>query len=91
MTKEQIMNTYAIEQGFESWYDFACNYKSKGYSTHSFLEHQNKVTDLIQEELKKKIVLENSFKKGSLIRPKENTIVYTEHLDKNSILNTEIL
>jgi len=89
--KEDIMNTYAKEQGFNDWYDFALHHKVKGCSTHSFLIHQNIVIDLIQDELKKKIIKENSFIKGSLIRPKENDIVYTEHLDESSILNTENL
>lgn len=84
------MNTYAIEQGYESWRDLVINC-IYDYDEVTLIQHQNKVTDLIQEEFKKKIVLENSFKKGSLIRPKENQIIYTEHLDKESILNTEIL
>ena len=55
MTKQEIMNNYAHKQGYEDWYSFALHYKIKGCSTHTFLKHQNKVIDLIQEELKKEI------------------------------------
>ena len=87
MTKEEIFNQYAIEQGYESWGELIKDEDS----VIGNLVHIDNVTDLIQEELKKKIVSLNSFKKGSLIKPKENEIVYTEHLDEHSILNTEIL
>lgn len=55
MNKTEIMNTYAIEQGYDSWRDL---YKCVNYNCNSIeviLQHIDKVTDLIQEELKKKI------------------------------------
>ena len=55
------MNTYAIEQGYESWRELTNSYGLDGQITTSeYLDHQNKVTDLIQEELKKKIA-ENKY------------------------------
>ena len=61
MTKDEIMNTYAIEQGYESWRELTNSYGLDGQITTSeYLDHQNKVTDLIQEELKKKIA-ENKY------------------------------
>lgn len=51
MTKEEIMDNYAIEQGYESWYDLLkCT-----VTIHELSQDLNKVTDLIQDELKKKI------------------------------------
>lgn len=48
MTIEEIMNAYAIEQGYESWEDLYIQ-------SDRIFTHFNNVTDLIQEELKKKI------------------------------------
>lgn len=47
MTKETIMNTYAIKQGYESWEDLYIQ-------SDMIFRHFHNVTDLIQEELLKK-------------------------------------
>ncbi|WP_313386922.1 hypothetical protein [Chishuiella sp.] len=44
------MNNYAIEQGYENW-----DYLTFEISAFFLKEHINKVIDLIQNELKKKI------------------------------------
>jgi hypothetical protein len=86
MTRQEIMDKYAQEQGYEDWGDL----QSDHYGTSKQIRtHWECIIDLIQDELKNKIVKENSFIKGSLIKPKENDVVYTEHLDKYSILNTK--
>jgi len=56
MTKEEIMNTYAIEQGYESWYQLVVfrDYNSTDRVI-EMQQHYNKVTDLIQEELLNKV------------------------------------
>ena len=58
MNKETIMNTYAIEQGYDSWdflmIDITVQKSSKTLVVLQVEEHCSKVTDLIQEELKKK-------------------------------------
>ena len=82
MTKDEIMNTYAIEQGYESWEDLYIQ------SDRIFTRFNN-VTDLIQEELKKKIAniedihIEDFDEFGDVY-----VLIGT---DKNTILNTEIL
>ena len=58
MTKETIMNTYAIKQGYlnyEHLIDRIIDNNSLELARDLILEHQNAVTNLIQEELKKKI------------------------------------
>ena len=48
-----------MEQGYESWRELTNSYGLDGQITTSeYLDHQNKVTDLIQDELKKKIHIE---------------------------------
>lgn len=82
MTKDEIMNTYAIEQGYESWEDLYIQ-------SDRIFTHFNNVTDLIQEELKKKIAniedihIEDFDEFGDVY-----VLIGT---DKNTILNTEIL
>ena len=92
MNKTEIMNTYAKGQGFKNWSDILFqfqddfNYASPEGENNAmnWIEHHiNAVTDLIQEELKKKIykdvsesVLGNIFKCDML---------------EDKILNTEIL
>ena len=82
MTKEEIMNTYAIEQGYESWEDLYIQ-------SDRIFTHFNNVTDLIQEELKKKIAniedihIEDFDEFGDVY-----VLIGT---DKNTILHTEIL
>ncbi len=76
------MNTYAIEQGYESWEDLYIQ-------SDRIFTHFNNVTDLIQEELKKKIAniedihIEDFDEFGDVY-----VLIGT---DKNTILNTEIL
>ena len=58
MTKETIMNTYAIKQGYlnyEHLIDRIIDNNSLELARDLISEHQNAVTILIQEELKKKI------------------------------------
>ena len=58
MNKETIMNTYAIKQGYlnyEHLIDRIIDNNSLELARDLILEHQNAVTNLIQEELKKKI------------------------------------
>lgn len=50
MTKEEIMNTYAIEQGYESFNEMILDLE-RDY----IIDHINAVTDLIQEELLNKV------------------------------------
>lgn len=86
MTKETIMDTYAIEQGYlnyEHLIDRIIDNNSLELARDLILEHQNAVTDLIQEELKKNI-------------HNELNGVYFNNLDdlkdcRKEILNTEIL
>lgn len=79
MTKETIMNTYAIEQGYESWRELI----EDEDSVIGNLVHIDSVTDLIQEELKKKIHNEL------------NGVNFNNRTDfedcRKEILNTEIL
>ena len=84
MKKEEIYNQYAIEQGYESWRELTNSYGLGGQITTSeYLEHQNAVTDLIQEELKKKI---------NLIALDTLELFNSEYeILSNVILNTEIL
>lgn len=53
--KTEIMNTYAIEQGYESWKELMSDEEAYVFET---MIHVDNVTDLIQEELKNKIVKE---------------------------------
>ena len=52
MNKTEIMNTYAKEQGYENWNELMSDEKAYVFET---MIHVDNVTDLIQEELKKKI------------------------------------
>ena len=54
MKKETIMDTYAIKQGYECWWELLHYCMKNGNVQY----HIDKVTDLIQEELKKKIHIE---------------------------------
>lgn len=87
MTKEEIMNTYAIEQGYESWEILCLNYIRT--SNDRLIYHFNKVTDLIQEELLNKVA-ENV--KNLLESEKVGEIFIEDYqLILKAILNTEIL
>lgn len=78
MNKEIIMNTYAIDHGHEGWWELLYYCMKNG----NLQYHINAVTDLIQEELKKKIAEEQY----------PNHQVYQEYKDrKQEILNIEIL
>lgn len=101
MNKETIYNQYAIEQGYDSWRDLTMEYGLNGQVTTSeYLEHQNKVTDLIQEELKNKVT-ENLNIRIEILGQKDLAQITKEcyfkesgakvTIDKISILNTEIL
>ena len=87
MTKETIINNYAIDQGYESW-DNLVNEKINEQRLSLYYDF-NAVTDLIQEELKKKIAniedihIEDFDEFGDVY-----VLIGT---DKNTILNTEIL
>lgn len=50
MGKTKIMNTYAIKQGYECWWELLHYCMKNGNVQY----HIDKVTDLIQEELLKK-------------------------------------
>ena len=57
MDKTEIMNTYAIEQGYEDWRELVMSHVVDFDSVLTYedlIQHFNNVTDLIQEELKKK-------------------------------------
>lgn len=98
MTKETIYNNYAIEKGYKNWsailfqFQDDFNYASPEDENNvmNWIEHHiNAVTDLIQEELKKKIAniedihIEDFDEFGDVY-----VLIGT---DKNTILNTEIL
>lgn len=86
MNKTEIFNQYAIEQGYEDWRELVMSHvvDFDGVLTYEdLIQHFNNVTDLIQEELKKKCA-KVAFKKFL-----ERHINWG-HLE-NSILNTEIL
>ena len=86
MTKEEIYNTYAIKQGYlnyEHLIDRIIDNNSLELARDLILEHQNAVTNLIQEELKKKI-------HNELNGVHFYNRTYFEHCSKE-ILNTEIL
>ena len=58
MKKEEIFDKYAIEQGYKSWEDLIIStIQYYGYkdATNHITTLFNAVTDLIQDELKKKI------------------------------------
>ena len=86
MTKEEIMNTYAIEQGYESWEHLIIStIQYYGYkdATNHITTLFNAVTDLIQEELKKKvnvIALDNLELFNSEYEILSNVILKTEIL-----------
>ena len=84
MKKEEIYNQYTIEQGYESWRELTNSYGlGRQITTSEYLEHQNAITDLIQEELKKKI---------NLIALDTLELFNSEYeILSNVILNTEIL
>lgn len=70
------MNNYAIEQGYESWEDLYIQ-------SDRIFRHFHNVTDLIQEELKKKI---------SVIAVDTLELFNSEYeILSNAILKTEIL
>ena len=52
MDKQKIYNQYANEQGYESWKELMSDEEAYVFET---MIHVDNVTDLIQEELKKKI------------------------------------
>ena len=82
MTKQEIFDKYAVKQGYESLRDLL------RYSDLDEIEEIiDSVTDLIQEELKKKIAEESHF----LIN--NNGLTRDEALKSatDRILNTEIL
>ena len=72
MTIEEIQNDYAIEQGFHDWNDFM----NKLILIGGIDYHYSRVIQLIQYELKNKIV-------SNIIYSRVDIIV------NNSILNTE--
>lgn len=90
MNKETIMNTYAKEQGYEDWNDlmneFVMRHMDNKNCEESFRwinSHIKAVTDLIQEELKKKV---------SLIALDTLELFDSEYeILSKAILNTEIL
>lgn len=63
MTRQEIMDNYAKEQGYEDWEflldEFVMLYYTKNCNEIGAIKwlnnHQNNVIDLIQEELKKEI------------------------------------
>ncbi len=92
MTKETIYNNYAIEKGYKNWsailfqFQDDFNYASPEDENNvmNWIEHHiNAVTDLIQEELKKKIHNEL------------NEVHFNNRTDfedcRKEVLNTEIL
>ena len=85
MDKIKIFNQYAIEQGYESWVDLF--QKCEVYI--EIMIHVDNVTDLIQEELKKKIAkIEDIYVEDFDEFGDAYVVIGT---DKKSILNTEIL
>lgn len=90
-TIKHIRNTYAREQGFADWADL---YRTAGYYDETkFFAHELATDQLIQNELKKKIVEEADIICGRKTKKEcmqcygggcENPII-----DKQSILNTE--
>ena len=86
MTKEEIMNTYAIEQGYEIWRELAMAHvvDFDGVLTYEdLIKHQNAVIQIVQEELLKKVTDE-------ITKNKNNWIMSWKEIRKE-ILNTEIL
>ena len=88
MTKEEIYNNYAIEQRYDDFNHLILDDMFKG-DFNDIMKTINAVTDLIQEELKKKIAniedihIEDFDEFGDVY-----VLIGT---DKNTILNTEIL
>lgn len=78
MTIEEIKNNYAVEKGHEDWAALFIN--KNGNITY----HYEYVIQLIQDELKKKIVDEAKVK---ICHEEYRTSWY--EVDKESILNTE--
>ena len=92
MTKETIYNNYAIEKGYKNWsailfqFQDDFNYASPEDENNimNWIEyHINAVTDLIQEELKKRV---------NVIALDNLELFNSEYeILSNAILNTEIL
>ena len=100
MTKEEIMNTYAIKQGYEDFNHLILDDMFEG-NLDNIMKTINNVTDLIQEELLKRVT------ESALIRHDYNSLNCPNdgesqkifkgigadfyEVDRNSILNTEKL
>ena len=56
MDKETIFNQYAVEQGYSDWEDILFHFSEFEMPITEFKTHENAVIQLIQEELKKKII-----------------------------------
>ena len=86
MIKETIMNNYAIEQGYDSWRELVMDhvFDSDGVLNYEdLIDHQNAVTDLIQEELKRKV---------NVVALDSLELFNSEYeILSNAILKTEIL
>lgn len=83
MTKEEIFDKYAIEQGYSDWNELILDEIYSCSDTSGIVHHENAVIQLIQDELKKKIysnvsdsVLGNIFKCTML----EDKILNTENI-----------
>ena len=87
-TVEQIKNEYAKEQGNYSWKDLVQDYAIDGNMlTSTFLNHENAVIQLIQDELKKKIAnIEDINIEHMDAQGVYHFVIGTE---KETILNTE--
>ena len=96
MTIEEICNNYAVKQGYDNWFQLLT---WRDFNSHEkvqiFLEHENAVMQLIQDELKKNIIdkLNNFHNKeiaGSDLDMESYKIVSYKLIKlKHSILNTE--
>lgn len=85
MNKETIYNQYATKHGHEGWWELLHYCMKNG----NLQYHINAVTDLIQEELKKKIAkIEDVYVEDFDEFGDAYVVIGT---DKKSILNTEIL
>lgn len=84
MGKTKIMNTYAIEQGYENWEGLLFSFQyTRIMKIDEFIKHQNAVIQIVQEELLKKVTDE-------ITKNKINWIMSWKEIRKE-ILNTEIL
>lgn len=98
MDKSLIMDTYAIEQGYNDFNHLILDDMFEG-DFNNIMKTINAVTDLIQEELKKKIA--ENVRVKIRCEYSANSIEDTYYVDKGesnvievsrlSILNTEIL